>query len=96
MTVHLARRPASDAEASAPRVGFVVSKAVGNAVERNRTQRQLRHLVAQDLGRVPERTDLVIRAHPASRAASSVQLDAELDRLLTKALRGLEQSGSGS
>lgn len=96
MTVHLARRPASDAEASTPRVGFVVSKAVGNAVERNRTQRQLRHLVGQDLGRVPERTDLVIRAHPAARVASSAQLGAELDRLLTKALRALGPAGSGS
>ena len=34
---------------SGPRVGFVVSKAVGNAVARNRVKRRLRHLARERL-----------------------------------------------
>ena len=44
------------------RVGFVVSKKVGNAVERNRVKRRLRHLSGQfDLS---ARRDVVVRALP--------------------------------
>lgn len=48
------------------RVGFVVSKAVGNAVVRNRVKRRLRHLVAAR----PEVTgaDVVVRALPPAAA----------------------------
>jgi ribonuclease P protein component len=48
------------------RVGFVVSKAVGGAVVRNRVKRRLRHLVAAELpGTTPSR-DVVVRALPAA------------------------------
>lgn len=43
---------ASDGPAAPWRCGFIVSKAVGNAVVRHRVQRRLRHLVAE---LVPER-----------------------------------------
>ena len=65
-----------------PRVGFVVSKAVGGAVVRNRTKRRLRALVAARLQLIPAGTDLVIRANPPAAQASSQELGAELDRLL--------------
>ena len=39
-----------------PRVGFVVSKAVGGAVVRNRTKRRLRALVADRLPGIPTGT----------------------------------------
>ncbi len=46
------------------RAGFVVSKAIGNAVTRNRTRRRLRHLVAGVLPEAPFPVDLVVRALP--------------------------------
>lgn len=50
------------------RAGFVVSRAVGNAVTRNRVKRQLRHLVAAELDAGVRPLDVVVRALP--RAAS--------------------------
>lgn len=67
-----------------PRVGFVVSKAVGNAVVRNRTKRRLRALMAARLDTVPAGTDLVIRANPVAAQANSASLAIELDALLVR------------
>jgi ribonuclease P protein component len=60
-----------------PRVGFVVSGAVGNAVTRNRLKRRLRHLAAAHVADIPGDTapGIVVRAlpraatHPAELAA---------------------------
>ena len=71
------------------RVGFVVSRAVGNSVVRHRVSRRLRHLLADRIGTLPARCTLVIRALPASAAASSSELGADLDG----ALRRLKLSG---
>ncbi|MFT3835319.1 MAG: ribonuclease P protein component [Micropruina sp.] len=46
------------------RAGFVVSKAIGNSVTRNRVKRQLRHLVAGRLAAAPFELDVVVRALP--------------------------------
>lgn len=46
------------------RAGFVVSKAIGNAVTRNRVKRKLRHLVAGRLAVAPFELDVVVRALP--------------------------------
>jgi ribonuclease P protein component len=67
-----------------PRVGFVVSRAVGNAVVRNRTQRRLRHLVAQRLEVLPAGATLVVRALPAAASADSARLGEDLDRVLRR------------
>ena len=48
------------------RAGFIVSKAVGNAVNRNRVKRRLRHLAAAALPSTPFGVDVVVRALPAS------------------------------
>jgi ribonuclease P protein component len=72
-----------------PRAGFVVSKAVGNAVTRNRVTRVLRHLVAARLSRIPTGCDLVIRANPAAAGASTTELAADLDRALETVLARL-------
>ena len=67
------------------RVGFVVSKAVGNAVTRNRTKRRLRNLIAGRLGALPAGSAVVVRALPPAGQATSAALAAELDRLLPAA-----------
>lgn len=72
-----------------PRVGFVVSKAVGGAVVRNRVKRRLRAQMTALVGSVPSGTDVVVRAQPGSSTADSAALGAEVRRLLTQALTRL-------
>ncbi len=69
-----------------PRVGFVVSRAVGNSVVRHRVVRRLRALVAERLPGLPEGTDLVVRAQPPAATAASPELAAALDRALDRVL----------
>ncbi|GGL39949.1 ribonuclease P protein component [Phycicoccus endophyticus] len=84
LVVH-ATRP--DARAGRPpRVGFVVSRAVGGAVVRNRTKRRLRALVAARLGGLPAGVDVVVRANPAAGGATSAELGAVLDTLCHKVI----------
>jgi ribonuclease P protein component len=49
---------------SGPRVGFVVSGALGNAVTRNRVKRRLRYLAAAHVTDTPVGLDIVVRALP--------------------------------
>ncbi|MBZ5735555.1 ribonuclease P protein component [Nocardioides sp. TRM66260-LWL] len=71
-------------EGAAPvRVGFVVSKGVGNAVVRNRVKRRLRALVAERLAHL-DGSIVVVRAQPAAATSSSAQLGADLDRCLQR------------
>lgn len=68
------------------RVGFVVSRAVGNAVERNGVRRRLRHLVRDRIDRLPAGSLLVVRALPKARGASRRRLAGDLDSALTAAV----------
>ncbi|WP_435708633.1 ribonuclease P protein component [Aeromicrobium sp. CF3.5] len=70
-------------------VGFVVSKAVGSAVDRNRVKRRLRHLMRARLDSVPVGSQIVVRALPPASRASSEALAEQLDRALVR-------SGSGA
>lgn len=73
-----------------PRAGFIVSKAVGNAVTRNVVKRRLRAIVTELFDRdfgievADGSVDLVVRALPASASAS---FD-ELREAATHAVRG--------
>lgn len=88
LVVHLDIRPPSARLSESPaRVGFVVSKAVGNAVVRNRVKRRLRHLSREHLptlGALSGTAVLVVRALPASATATAAELDADLRRCLSK------------
>jgi len=64
------------------RVGFIVSRAVGPAVVRNRVRRRLRHLVLGYLHALPGGSLLVLRANPPAATASQADLAAELDLVL--------------
>jgi len=78
LVVHAARI-ADPTPAEPARVGFVVSKAVGGAVERNKVQRRLR--AAIDPTCLDEGFLLVVRARPAAARASFTELQQELERL---------------
>jgi ribonuclease P protein component len=75
LVAHLATAATGDA---GPRVGVVVSKAVGNAVVRNRVKRRLRHQVQPLLPMLPASSRLVVRALPAAAGLTSAQLAEEL------------------
>ncbi|MEV0455560.1 ribonuclease P protein component [Catellatospora methionotrophica] len=67
--------------------GFVVSKAVGNAVTRNTVKRRLRQLTADRLGALPAGATVVVRALPQAASASYEQLGRDLDGALAAALK---------
>jgi ribonuclease P protein component len=81
-------------------VGFVVSKAVGGAVVRNRVSRRLRHLMQDRLSALVPGTALVVRALPPAATASSRELAEDLDaalrrlKLLPAAPRGAGVAGA--
>jgi len=69
-----------------PRVGFVVSKAVGNAVVRNRTKRVLRSLMTARVAQLPDGVDVVVRANADLPGSPTAVLAQDLDRLLATVL----------
>ena len=69
------------------RAGFVVSRAVGGAVVRNRVKRRLRHLVRDRLAELPGGARLVVRALPAAAERSYKELGHDLDAALAGATR---------
>jgi ribonuclease P protein component len=69
------------------RVGFVVSRAVGNAVTRNRVKRRLRELMRGYLHSLPGGSLLVVRANAAAAHASQPDLAADLDSVISRLLR---------
>ncbi|MFI5841040.1 ribonuclease P protein component [Catenuloplanes sp. NPDC051500] len=81
--------------ADTARAGFVVSKAVGNAVIRNRVRRRLRHLVRERVGALPPGATLVVRAQPSAALTSYPQLGLDLDAAL-RAASGPRDRRSGN
>ena len=70
-----------------PKVGFVVSRAVGSAVVRNRVKRRLRELMRRRVASLPGGCLLVVRAHPTAARARQADLAADLDLVLGRLLR---------
>jgi ribonuclease P protein component len=83
VVVH-ALAPGADEASGAPRVGFVVSGAVGGAVVRNRTRRRLRHLMRDRLDALPAAYRFVVRALAPAGSASAQALGSDLDRCLAQ------------
>jgi ribonuclease P protein component len=84
LVVHVLTASPDDLDSPA-RIGFVVSRAVGNAVVRHRVQRRLRHLFHDRLADLPSGSQVVVRALAPSAAASYAELGADLDRCLQRA-----------
>ncbi|MCV7166879.1 ribonuclease P protein component [Mycobacterium stomatepiae] len=82
LVVHVRR---GDEDDIGPRVGLIVAKSVGSAVDRHRVARCLRHAVAGMLTDLDQRDQVVIRALPSSRQVSSAWLEQELRRGLRRA-----------
>jgi len=85
------RKPSGDSDRTdapaPPRVGFVVSKAVGGAVVRKRVQRRLRHLMRSRLAVLPNGSLLVVRAKPSAATLRQEDLAVQLDSAIAAAQR---------
>jgi ribonuclease P protein component len=84
LVVHLSEGGGDDVPV---RAGFVVSRAVGGAVARNRVRRRLRHLVRGHLGELPTGTRLVVRALPAAATVTYHHLAGDFAAALRAARR---------
>jgi len=76
VVVHACRAAAPDD--MEPRVGFIVAKSVGGAVDRHRVARRLRHAARLVISELDPADRIVVRALPSSREAESSRLGAQL------------------
>lgn len=67
-----------------PRVGLIVSTAVGNAVVRHRVARRLRHVSGSLLAGIDPCVDIVLRALPGAATATSAELAGQLESAFRK------------
>jgi ribonuclease P protein component len=72
-----------------PKLGLIVSRSVGSAVQRHGLSRRLRHVARDVLADLNRSEHIVIRALPSSRDATSVRLGEQL----RAGLRRIEVAG---
>ena len=72
-----------------PKLGLIVSRSVGSAVQRHRLSRRLRHVARDVMDQCHQSEHVVIRALPSSRDVDSAQLGDEL----WAGLRRIESTG---
>jgi len=82
LVVHALR--SSDNTPDGPRIGLVVSKSVGSAVQRHRVARRLRHAARTVIDELDPADRVVIRALPSSRHTISARLEQELRTALRR------------
>jgi len=82
LVVHTLR--GGDAIGDGPRIGLVVAKSVGSAVQRHRVARRLRHVARTVIDELDPADRIVIRALPSSRNAISARLEQELRTALRR------------
>jgi ribonuclease P protein component len=88
LVMHVSSTSAGLADSGGPaRAGFIVGRAVGSAVTRNRVRRRLRHLIAPRLGQLPSGTVVIVRATPAAATRSGRELALAVEQSLARALR---------
>jgi ribonuclease P protein component len=78
-------------DAEAPKIGLIISRSVGSAVQRHQLARRLRHVARGVLDVLDRSEHVVIRALPSSRDVGSARLEEEL----RAGLRRIEATGSG-
>jgi ribonuclease P protein component len=83
-------RRASDNAAGPPKIGLIVARSVGSAVERHQLARRLRHLARGLVEELEHEEHVVIRALPSSRGSASVRLAEQL----RAGLRRIQATGS--
>jgi len=75
-----------DEAADEPRVGLVVSRAIGGAVVRNAVTRRLRVVARERLDQLPRGARVVLRARPTAAGAGLDELAGDLDSCLERLL----------
>jgi len=83
LVVHACR--SDETSEPGPRIGLVVGKSVGSAVQRHRVARRLRGVARSLVTELDPSDRIVIRALPSSRHAISARLEQELRSGLTRA-----------
>jgi ribonuclease P protein component len=86
MVVHVRRDSGRDDD-KGPRVGLIIAKQVGSAVERHQVARRLRHVARILVGDLDSVDRVVIRALPSSRNVKSALLEQQLRDGLRRAVR---------
>jgi ribonuclease P protein component len=86
-SLHVFRRETGTAhsQTAGPRLGLVVPRRVGVAVQRNRIKRKLREAFRKNAYRFPA-VDLVIRPNASCMKASESEIVEDLERALSKVL----------
>lgn len=87
LVVHAARAESG----TAPHIGLIVAKSVGNAVIRHRVARRLRHAARTVLPDLDPTDRIVVRALPSSRDTASPRLEQQLQSALRRAHRQWER-----
>ena len=82
IVVHALR--SADGTTNGPRIGLVVAKSVGSAVQRHRVARRLRHVARTVIDELDPADRVVIRALPSCRYAISARLEQELRTALRR------------
>ena len=88
IVVHVRR---DDQDAGGPRIGLVVTKSVGSAVQRHRVSRRLRHVARAVIDDLDPVERVVVRALPSSRRAISARLEQQLRAALQRSHQMMEK-----
>jgi ribonuclease P protein component len=71
-------RRASQTAAGPPKIGLIIGRSVGSAVQRHQLARRLRHIARDLVQGLEHEEQVVIRALPSSRGSASVRLAEQL------------------